>query len=61
MANRFEHNGNGLRKTLKKIKEHIPTLTIHSEPSNTKVFDWIIPQEWRVNTAYVITPSGKRI
>jgi aminopeptidase-like protein len=29
--------------------------------SGTKVFDWIVPKEWRVNQAYIITPQGKKI
>ena len=53
--------GEGVRETLKKIKEHLPNLKIHSIPSGTQVFDWTIPKEWKVNSAYIISPSGKRI
>ena len=53
--------GKGTKETLKLIKQHLPQLKINSVPSGTNVFDWIIPKEWDVKEAYVITPSGKKI
>lgn len=53
--------GDGVRETLSIIKEEIPELSIHEVPSGTSVFDWIVPKEWRVNAAYIISPSGKKI
>ncbi len=53
--------GEGVRETLKKIRVHLPNLKIHSIPSGTQVFDWTIPKEWKVNSAYIISPSGKKI
>ncbi len=53
--------GDGNRKTLRKIKEIIPDLKIFSVKSGEKVFDWTIPNEWEVNEAYILTPSGKKI
>ncbi len=53
--------GEGVRQTLANIKTHIPALTVHSVPSGTDVFDWRVPQEWHVNDAYIITPSGQKI
>ena len=53
--------GEGVRKTLYKISEYLPNLVIKSVPSQTKVFDWTVPQEWAVREAYIITPSGKKI
>ncbi len=53
--------GEGNRETLKKIKEHVPELSIKSVPTGTKVFDWTVPKEWKINEAYIITPSGKKI
>jgi aminopeptidase-like protein len=53
--------GNGVRATLKILKELNPKLSIHEVPSGTKVFDWTVPPEWHVNDAYIITPSGKKI
>ena len=53
--------GKGTRKTLNKIREHLPNLKIHNIPSGTKAFDWTVPKEWNVNEAFIITPSGKKI
>jgi aminopeptidase-like protein len=52
--------GNGLRESLRILSEIIP-LQIHEIPSGTVCYDWIVPDEWNVNEAYLITPQGKRI
>src|SRR6056300_652131 len=53
--------GDGVRKTLQKISSHLPALKIKSVSSGTKVFDWVVPKEWGVKEAYIITPDGKKI
>ena len=53
--------GEGVRQTLRKISNHLPSLQIKSIPTGTKVFDWTVPQEWSVKEAYIITPSGEKI
>lgn len=54
--------GEGVRETLAKIKKkHLLNLNIKSVPSGTKVFDWVVPPEWHVSKAYIITPEGKKI
>jgi len=53
--------GDGVRKTLNIIKEHVPELIIHEVPSGTKVFDWTVPKEWNIRDAYVIDPEGNKI
>ena len=53
--------GNGVRETLNSIKTIIPELKIRSVPSGTSAFDWIVPKEWKVSKAYIITPEGKKI
>ncbi len=53
--------GNGLRETLRKIKNKIPPLKIKKIASGTKVFDWKVPKEWLVKEAYIICPDGKKI
>ena len=53
--------GEGLRETLRHIKDRLPSLNIYSVKTGTKVFDWNIPQEWKVNKAYIITPEGRKI
>jgi aminopeptidase-like protein len=52
--------GNGVRETLSILQEHIP-LKINEVPTGTKVFDWIIPQEWNINDAYVMDEAGNKI
>lgn len=52
--------GNGVRETLKIIKEFIP-LQIHEVPSGKKVFDWEIPPEWNIRDAYVKDSQGEKI
>ena len=53
--------GEGVRETLRRISKHLPSLEIKSVPSGTQVFDWIVPKEWSVKEAYIITPNGKKI
>lgn len=53
--------GEGVRQTLRIIQDEIPELKIFEVPSGTQVFDWVIPKEWRVNDAYIVTPSGEKI
>lgn len=53
--------GQGVRDTLAEIKGILPTLEVHSVPSGTSVFDWVVPKEWKVNDAYIVTPSGEKI
>ncbi|MBZ7949161.1 DUF4910 domain-containing protein [Campylobacter sp. RM10534] len=36
-------------------------LQIHSIKSGTKVFDWIVPPEWYIKDAFIITPNGEKI
>jgi aminopeptidase-like protein len=52
--------GNGVRETLKKMREVIP-LEKHEVPTGTQVFDWIIPEEWNIKQAYIKDPRGKKI
>ena len=52
--------GNGVRQTLKILREQIP-LEIHEVTTGTRVFDWTIPKEWNINDAYIIDPDGEKI
>ena len=49
------------RKTLKLLKKIYPKLKIKGYDSGKKVFDWIIPYEWSVNSAWIKDSSGKKI
>ena len=53
--------GRGVRDTFSIIQNHLDGLCIKSINSHTKVFDWIIPKEWAVKEAYIISPDGSRI
>ncbi len=52
--------GNGVRETLGIIKKHIPIKT-YEVPTGTKVFDWVVPEEWNIKDAYVLDESGKKV
>lgn len=52
--------GDGVRTTLKILQEHIP-LEIREVPSGTQVFDWTVPKEWNIKSAYVKDPRGKKV
>ena len=54
-------SGDGLRKSLKILKIICPKIKIKEIPSGEKVFDWSVPDEWKINSAYIITPTGKKI
>ena len=53
--------GDGVRQTLKVLKDIVPELSINEVKSGTKVFDWVVPEEWKVNEAYIIDPDGNKI
>ena len=53
--------GDGVRHSLSIIKKHLPSLKVYEIPSGTSSFDWIVPQEWSVNEAWIKTPKGDKI
>lgn len=53
--------GPGVRKTLAIIQQRLPQLTIHEIPTGTQCFDWTVPREWSVRSAYIEGPDGRRI
>jgi aminopeptidase-like protein len=52
--------GEGVRQTHDILCELV-RLERSEIPSGTRVFDWTVPKEWKVNEAYLIDPHGKRI
>lgn len=52
--------GNGVRKTLNIIKQHIP-LQVVEVPTGQAAFDWTVPKEWNISEAWIKTKSGKKI
>lgn len=53
--------GEGVRESLRLIKEQVPELEILSVPSGTQVFDWTVPKEWEIREAYIEDEQGRRI
>lgn len=52
--------GEGVRESLRILGEIIP-LQIHEVATGTQVFDWVIPKEWNIRDAYIITPDGRKV
>ena len=52
--------GPGNRETFDIIREVAP-FNVHEMPSDTKVFDWTVPDEWSIRDAYIADASGRRI
>lgn len=52
--------GDNNRKTLDEIKNIIP-INIKEVETGTKVFDWEVPQEWKVKEAYIKNNAGEKI
>lgn len=58
--------GQGVRDTLADLKEYIgadngPELKVYEVPCGTKVFDWTVPREWVIRSAYIEDEAGNRI
>ena len=52
--------GNGTRSTLNYFKAINKEFKILKFKSGTKVFDWVIPQEWNIKDAYIEHESKKK-
>jgi aminopeptidase-like protein len=52
--------GNGNRETLKILKKEIPELALYEIPSGKKFYDWVVPNEWNIKDAYIVS-NGKKI
>ena len=55
-------SGRGNIETLKLIRDYSSSkLKIKHFKSGSKVFDWIVPDEWEIKDAYILTPDKKKI
>lgn len=55
--------GEGVRETLRIIGSYIQCddFRVCEIPSGTKVFDWIVPDEWKIRDAYIENENYERI
>lgn len=51
--------GEGVRETLRLIKKKVP-LKNKFFKSGKKVFDWVIPKEWNIKSAYILDLKNKK-
>ena len=52
--------GNGLRQTLRAVREQIP-LDLREVTTGTQVFDWTVPKEWNIRDAYAKNSRRERV
>ena len=52
--------GDGVRATFDILEEEIP-ITRTEIRSGTRLFDWIVPEEWNLRDAYIAAPDGTRV
>lgn len=53
--------GEGVRETLKRLGHLVEGLEVKRVASGEKVFDWTVPDEWRITTARLIGPDGETV
>lgn len=53
--------GDGVRQTFQILQKYVPDLKVFEVPTNTAVFDWTVPKEWKINAAYIENSKGERI
>ena len=53
--------GDGVRETLRLMKEVVPEIMLYEIPTGTQVFDWTVPKEWRIRDAWVKNSKGEKI
>lgn len=54
-------SGPGLRETLNILREHLPEMRLIEVPSGSKVLDWIVPDEWEINSGWLEGPDGEKV
>ncbi len=53
--------GDGVRQTLSILAEYLPAMHVNEVATGTTVFDWNVPKEWRVRSAYIVAPNGDKL
>jgi aminopeptidase-like protein len=52
--------GTGLRRTLDSLRGFLP-LDIREVPTGTPVFDWRVPKEWEIRSAWIRDAQGRKV
>ncbi|MDC1377618.1 DUF4910 domain-containing protein [Gammaproteobacteria bacterium] len=53
--------GQGVRETLAYLSKQSVKINVKSIPSGTKVFDWTVPDEWKISEGWVKDSNGIKI
>lgn len=53
--------GDGVKETLRLMREVVPEIALYEVPTGTQVFDWTVPKEWRIRDAWVKNSAGEKI
>lgn len=53
--------GDGVRESIRILKEYIPPLEMEGVPSGSNIFDWEIPREWVIREAWIKDEHGNEI
>ncbi len=53
--------GDGIKDSLNILKTKLPNLKILKVASGTRVFDWTVPEEWNLKSAYIRDLEGNEI
>lgn len=54
-------SGEGVRQTLEILRHVNQQMELKSFESGTSAFDWVVPEEWNVESAKIIAPDGTTI
>jgi len=54
-------SGQGLRKTLRILRETLPGLRLLEIESGRRVLDWVVPDEWQIDSGWIDGPDGNRL
>ena len=53
--------GNGVRQTHEILRSVLPKLVTQEIRTGERCFDWTIPDEWNIDTAFIETLDGRRV